>query len=100
MLSSGLVELLPALRVRPAIRLAWPSPLRASLGHLAHSVSQTFEVNAISRRGGCSGGTGQKQSTQVQPILIFADQFAHILTAGAETTLADLFIHEGLQRVG
>ncbi len=74
-------------------------PLRAVLGRLPHPITQPLEVGRIGR--GCRSGrrAREQESTQLQAILILADQFTHVLAARAVAALIDLLIDEGLERV-
>jgi hypothetical protein len=61
---------------------------------------QPREVRLIRRLGRCRRCTREQQPSQVRPILIPANQFAHVFTAGAVTALLDLFVDERLQGFG
>src|SRR5690606_29532089 len=41
-----------------------------------------------------------QQLAQMQPVLVAADQCAHVLAAGAMAKLADLLVDEGLEAIG
>lgn len=77
-----------------------PSPTGAGLGGLMQLVTQTIKVNCVGCGDWRGRGARQQKPAKLEPILIPADQLAHILAAGAVTALADLLVHEGLEAVG
>lgn len=70
------------------------------LGSVMNAGPQPREVRLIGRLGRCRRCTREQQPSQVRPILIPANQFAHVFTAGAVTALLDLFVYERLQGFG
>lgn len=100
-----IVEILPGLFLRKnglgahgwrrALVDALAAPRRA-----AHPLPQILEVAFAHWLGGCGRHACQQQAAQLLPILVTADEFAHVLAAGPITELADLLIHKGLQVSG
>jgi hypothetical protein len=70
------------------------------LGSVMNAGSQPRKVSLIRRLGRRRRPTREQQPSQVRPILIPANQFAHVFTAGAITALLDLFVDERLQGFG
>jgi len=70
------------------------------LGSVMNAGSQPRKVSLIRRLGRRRRPTREEEPSQVCPILIPANQFPHVFTAGAIAALLDLFVDERLQGFG
>jgi hypothetical protein len=62
--------------------------------------SQPRKISLIRRLGRRRRRTREEEPSQVCPILVPANQFAHVFTTGAIATLLDLLVDECLQGFG
>jgi len=62
--------------------------------------SQPRKVSLIRRLGRRRRRTREEEPSQVCPILVPANQLAHVFTAGAIAALLDLFVDESLHGFG